>query len=84
MLFISDAQYYVPVQLFRTGGSIHLFKITGKLTPEHSKLKRNICQDIIEIDWKEVHMILNENKMNLPTSAIIPLRDIFKIRSIIK
>ena len=39
MLFISDAQYYVPVKLCR---SIHLFKNTGKLTPEYIKLKRNI------------------------------------------
>ena len=39
MVFISDAQYYVPVKLCRTAGSIHLFKITGKLIPEHVKLK---------------------------------------------
>ena len=42
MLIISDAQYYVPVKLCRTTGSIHLFKPTGKLTPEHIKLKGNI------------------------------------------
>ena len=28
MLFITEAQYYVPVKLCRTTGSIHLFKIT--------------------------------------------------------
>ena len=52
MLFISDAQYYVPVKLCRTAGSIHLFKITGKLTPENIKLKRNILKDVIQIDRK--------------------------------
>ena len=31
MLFISDVQYYVPVKLCKTAGSIHLFKITGKI-----------------------------------------------------
>ena len=35
MMFISDAQYYVPVKLCRTVGGIYLFKITGKLTPKH-------------------------------------------------
>ena len=30
MLFMSDAEYYVPIKLCRTAGSIHLFKITGK------------------------------------------------------
>ena len=40
MLFISDAQYYVPVKLCTTARNIHLFKITGMLTPEHVKLKK--------------------------------------------
>ena len=84
MLFISDAQDYILVQLCRTAGSIHLFKNTGKLIPEHIKLKRNILWDVIEIDWKEVIMTLNGNKINLPSSVIIPLRDKFKIRCIIK
>ena len=84
MLFISDAQYYVPVKLCRTAGSIHVFKITGKLTPEHIKLKRNILWDVIELDWKEVNMTLNGNKINLPASVIIPLRDKSKIRHLVK
>ena len=40
MLFISDAQYYVPVELCRTAGSIYLFKITGKLLSEHTELRK--------------------------------------------
>ena len=40
MLFISDTQYYVPIQLCRIAGSI--FKITGILTPENVKLKKKI------------------------------------------
>ena len=84
MLFISDAQYYIPVKICRTAGSTHLFKITGKLIPEHIELKRNILWDIIEIDWKEVNMTLNGNKINLPASVIILLRDKFKIRCNVK
>ena len=61
MLFISDAQYYVPVKLCSTAGNIHLFKITGKLIPEHVTLKRKILWDVIEIDWKSVSMTLNGN-----------------------
>ena len=41
MIFISDAQYYVPVKLCKTAGSIHLFKITGMLKPENIKLNQN-------------------------------------------
>ena len=34
-------------------GSIHLFKVTGTLTPENVKLKRFFFWDVIELDWKE-------------------------------
>ena len=84
MLFISDAQYYVPVKLCRATRSIHLSKITGILTPEHIKSERNILWDVIELDWEEVNMTLNGSKINLPTSVIILLRDKFKIRCIVK
>ena len=66
MLFISDTQYYVLLKLCRMAGSIHLFKNIGTLTPENVKLKRNIIWDVIELDWKEVNMTLNGNRINLP------------------
>ena len=47
--FISDAQYYVPVKLCAAAGSRHLFKITGKLLPEHVKLNKLLLRDITEI-----------------------------------
>ena len=84
MLFMPDAQYYVPVKLCRTEGSIHLFKFTGKLSPEYVTLRRKILWDIIEIDWKEVNMTLNGNTVHLPKSVIMLLRDKFKIRHIIR
>ena len=65
-------------------GGIHLFKITGMLTPEKVKLKRNILWDIIELYWKEVNVTLIGNKINLPTSVTIKFRDKFKIRHTVK
>ena len=38
MIFISDIQYYVPIKVCKTAGSIHLFKVTGTLKPEKIKL----------------------------------------------
>ena len=84
MLFISGTQYYIPVKVCRTAGSIHLFNITRNLTPEDTELKRNILWDVMEFGWKEVNMTLNENKINLPASIIIPFRDQFKIRCIVR
>ena len=66
MLFTSDTIHYVPIKFCKTAGSIHLFKITGTLTSENVKLKRNKIWDMIEIDWKEVTMTFNRNKINLP------------------
>ena len=75
MLFISDTQYYVLNKLCSMEGSIHLLKIMGMLTSENVKLKRNIIWDMIELDWKEVNMTLNRNKINLPKSVTIKFRD---------
>ena len=74
MLFISDAQYYVPIKLCRMAGSIHLFKITGMLTPENVKVKWNLIWDVIELDRKEVNMTLNGNNINLPKSVTIKFK----------
>ena len=41
MLFISDSQSYVPVNLCKIAGSIHLFRIRGRLTPECITFKIN-------------------------------------------
>ena len=84
MLFISDAQYYVPAKLCRAMGSTHLFEMMRKLSPKHVKLNKHILWDIIEIAWKGGNMTLNKNKENLPTLVVIPLRDKFIVRRIIK
>ena len=39
--FISDVQYYVPINLCKTAGSIHLFKITVTLMPDKVKLNKH-------------------------------------------
>ena len=71
MLFISDVQYYVPINLCKTVGSIHLFTITGILTPEKVKLNKHSIWDILEVDWKEVKVMFNGKVINLPKSVNI-------------
>ena len=65
-VFISDVQNYIPIKLCKTAGSIHLFKITGMLKAKNIKLNKNYVWDTLEIDWKEVTVTFNENKINLP------------------
>ena len=80
MLFISDIQYYVPVKLYKTAGSIHLFKITGKIMMDKVKLSKHYIWDILEIDWSEVKITFNGKVINLPKSITVRLWDKFKIR----
>ena len=84
MLFISDIKSYVPIKLCKTSGSIHLFKLTGSINRENVTLHKNTLWDILEIDWRPVVITLSGNVINLPGSVIIPFRDKFKIRQIIK
>ena len=75
MLFFSDIKQYVPVELCKTVGSIHLFQIYGQLTPDQITLERKYLWDIIRIDWKEVFVTLNGTIVQLPILVKIPLRD---------
>ena len=45
MVFISDVQNYIPIKLWKTAGSRHLFKITGMLKVENTKLNKNYIWD---------------------------------------
>ena len=71
MLFILDTKHYAPKKLYNMARSIYLYKATGKITSENVKIRRNGIWDILEIDWKQVHVTLNENKINLPKSVTI-------------
>ena len=73
-----------PIKLCKTSGSIHLFKLTGSINKENITLHKNTLWDIMEIDWQPVVLTLSGNVINLPGLVIIPFRDKFKIRQIIK
>ena len=80
MLFISDVQYYVPVKLCKTAGSMHLFKISGKLIKDKLKLNKHYIWDILEIDWSVVKVTFNGRVISLPKSITIKLWDKSNIR----
>ena len=61
-----------------------MFKLRGRLTIEHVRFKRNWIWDVLEIDWKDMGMMLNGNAINLPTSVVIPLRDKFIARKLLR
>ena len=68
----------------RVAGSIHLFRIRGKLTPENIKLKKNWIWDVLEIDWSNVSITLNENEVGLPSSIIIHFKERYRARRLLR
>ena len=83
MLFISDIQYYATVTLCKTAGSIHLFKITGRLMTDKVKLNRHYIWDILEIDWSEVKVTFHRKAIRLPKLIMIRIWDKFKVRQML-
>ena len=84
LLFISNAHSYVPVKLCTMAGSIYLFRIKGRLTPENVKLKKHWIWDILEIDWSEVSITLNDNEINLPRSMVILFKEKYRARKLLR
>ena len=84
LLFTSNTHPYIPIKLCRVAGSIHLFRIRGRLNPENVKLKKNWIWDVLEIDWSNVSITLNDNEIDLPSSVIIPFKERYRARRLIR
>ena len=84
VLTILGLVYYIPIKLCKTAGTIHSFKIIGTLKPENIKLNKNYIWNTLEIDWKEVTVTFNANKIKLPRVVTIKLQDKIKIRCLMK
>ena len=60
----------------------HLFKIIGALKAKDIKLNKNYLWDTLEINWKEVTVTFNDNKIDLPKVVVIKLQDKIKNKKI--
>ena len=84
LLFISNTHSYIPIKLCRVAGSIHLFRITGRLNSDNVKLKKNWIWDVLEIDWSDISITLNDNEIDLPSSVIIPFKERYRARRLLR
>ena len=84
LLFASTTHSFVPIKLCRVAGSIHLFTIKGRLNLENVKLKKNWIWNVLEIDWSNVCITLNNNKIDLPSSVIIPFKERYRVRRLLR
>ena len=81
-LFLANTQSYVPLELNSAAGNVHLFKLSGKLAIEKFTLRKNWIWDVLEINWDNAHVTLNERKINLPGTLTIPLIYKLKVRKL--
>ena len=84
LLFVSNTHSYIPIKLCREAGNIYLFRIRGRLNPENVKLKKNWIWDVLEIDWSNISITLNDNKIDLPSSVIIPFKERYRARRLLR
>ena len=84
LLFISNTHSYVPIKLCRVARSIHLFRIRGRLNLENVKLQKNWIWDVLEIDWSDVSITLNDNEIDLSSSVIIPFKERYRVRRLLR
>ena len=83
-LFIVDTSSYVPLELNKLARNVHLFKLTGTLLLDNVSLKKNWIWDVLEVNWNDVHITLNEREINLAMSLVIPIEYKMKIRKLFR
>ena len=70
VLFISDVQNYILIKLYKTSGSLHLFRIKGTFKPEDIELNKNY---LLEINWNGINLSFNGNEIDLPKISMIKM-----------
>ena len=83
VLFISDAQHYIPLKLCKTSGSPQLFKIKGTLKPDDIRLNKNYLWDTLEINWDKIKLSHNSNEIELLQIITIKMQDKMRVRRMV-
>ena len=84
LLSVSNTYSYVPIKLCRVAGSIHLFRLKGRLNSENVKLKKNWIWDVLEIDWANISITLNNKEIDFTSSVIIPFKERYRARRLLR
>ena len=55
-----------------------------KIKTRKHKLKKNWIWDVLEIDWSDISITLNDNEINVPRLVIIPFRERYRARKLLR
>ena len=64
-LFLANTQSYVPLEVNSAAGNVHLFKLSGALAIENFILKKHWIWNVLEINWNNTHVTLNDKEISL-------------------
>ena len=81
-LFLADTKSYASLDLNQLARNTNLFKLTGDLSLEDVTLKKNWIWNVLEIKWEDIHIVLNDKEVHLPTTLIIPFIHKLKVRKL--
>ena len=81
-LFLVDTESYVPLEVNKLAGNVHLFKLMKELSLDNVILKKNWIRDVLEVNWNNVCTTLNGKEINLPGTLIILLAYKLKVRKL--
>ena len=81
-LFLANTKLYLSLDLNQLARNTHLFKLTGDLSLENITLKKNWIWDVLEIKWENIHLVLNDKEVHLPTTLIILFLYKLKVRQL--
>ena len=48
------------------------------------KLKKNWIWGVLETDWSDISITLNDNEIDLPSSVIIPFKERYRARRLLR
>ena len=82
-LFLANTQPYVSLELNSAAGNVHVFKLSGTLATENFILKKNWIWDVLEINWNNTHVTLNDKEISLLGTLTIPLAYKLKVRKLL-
>ena len=83
-LFIVDIQCYIPLDLNKIAGIVHLFKLNGILNMDNVTLKKKLDLGCLRDELDSGHVSLNDKEINLPMSVVIPISYKIKTRQLFR
>ena len=72
----------MPLELNKLAGNVHLFKLTGELSLDNVTLKKNWIWDVLEVNWNNICITLNDKEINLSGTLIISRACKLKVRKL--